>query len=339
MKHWMGIAALTLIVSGCRAPMAQAQDNLWQAPPAVKFWYPPYANEQPEWDGSELELDLGVAAGKPMAVLEIALPAGMKTGERYRFRFEAASNPGAPLIVNAPEPDPDKAGKDGKQAARSFWAMHGAKAKMRDIVFTYDPDKADGGDKLVFFWNGDSVKKAPKWTFSNFTLTPAKDGENGEKAPVAMNAKSEPGEKGPFDVNFWYPPYAKSQPKWKNGEITVDLKGAAGKPMAVLEIALPEDLEKDADYVFKMTVNASSPSPLTVLVPEPNPKGDKDGDKFKPRGDWAMQRPGPNERVIEFVYRPDMVTSGSKIQLFWNEQQVKSGASFTLSKMSLEKGK
>ena len=340
MKNWMGIAALTLIVSGCRAPVAQAQSNLWAAPPAVKFWYPPYANEQPAWDGSELEVDLAAAKGKPMAVLEIALPDGLKTGERYRFTFEASANPGAPLIVNAPDPDPAKAGKDGKQAARSFWAMHGGKAKKRDVVFTYNPDKADLGDKLVFFWNGDSVNKAPKWSFSNFSLALAKDGEEGEKAPVAMNkAPKAPGEKGPFEVNFWYPPYARTQPGWKDGAITVDLKQAAGKPMAVLEIELPEGMEKDTDYIFKATVNANAPGPLIILVPDPDPKSDKEGEKYKPRGDWAMQRAGATERIVEFVYRPDLVTSGSKIQFFWNKDQVSAGNSFTFSKMSVEKAK
>ena len=71
--------------------------------------------------------------------------------------------------------------------------------------------------------------------------------------------------------------------------------------------------------------------------PEPNPAGDKEGDKFRPRSDWGMHGAGPKTRVVEFVYRPTLVSSGDKITLFWDKSQIDSKTVWTLSDFSLKK--
>ncbi len=147
-----------------------AQENLLDPVPGTKFWYPPYASAQPEVTDGIIEIDLGQAAGAPMAIFEIDLPAEIQPGGQYLFEFDAAAEPNAPIIVVLPEADPTgKTGDDGKAAGRSDWAMHNIGGKKRSIEFVYDPEV--NPQKLQFFWLGNIVDQKPTFKVSNLSLT------------------------------------------------------------------------------------------------------------------------------------------------------------------------
>ena len=139
------------------------------------------------------------------------------------------------------------------------------------------------------------------------------------------------------EVNFWYPPFAAQQPQWKDGKLVIDLKQAAGKDFAVLELALPDGMIENADYLFSFKAAAQPDGALVVLVPDPHPSGEKENEKFKARSDWGMHGAGATQRLIEFVYRPNLVSSGDKIMLFWDKNQIEQKTVWTLSDFTLVK--
>ena len=158
------LACLLLLTS-----ISFAGDNLLVPMPATKFWYPPYASEQPDAKSGTFTLDLGKASGKKMAVFEIDLPPGMKPGSKYLFEFVATAKPPSAIIVIVPEADPTgKKSPDGKAAGKSEWGLHNAGKKPRSVEFVFDPDVTP--QKLQLFWNDKELPKAPVFEFSGFSL-------------------------------------------------------------------------------------------------------------------------------------------------------------------------
>ena len=330
MKNFACCIIASLFIAFSVAPL---HANLFNKP-EVNFWYPPYAPQQPQWKDGKLVIDLKQAAGKDLAVLNI-VPEGVQQGKSYTFSFMAEADSEAPLIVNVPQAE-----APGAKKTKSDWALHNAEAQRREIVFTYQPDLVEQ-KSITFFWDKSAIDKKTLWTFSDFTLLPF-DGT----APVETKTNQAgggpmtgmlSGKGGPFVTKFWYPPYASAQPQVDGGKITVDLKQAAGKDLAVLELALPAGMTESADYIFSFKAAAQPDGALVVLVPDPHPNGEKENEKFKPRSDWAMHGAGATQRLIEFVYRPNLVSSGDKITLFWDKSQIDQKTVWTLSDFSLEK--
>ena len=303
------------------------------AAPAPQFWYPPYANAQPAWNGGQLALDLGAAQGKEMAVLSFSVPDTLKAGDNYTFRFVAQASQIAPLIVLVPQA---KAGAapdaDGKIAPADSWAQHDGSGQInvgdatRAITFRYTPDQVKDRS-IQFFWDKASLETPAQWTFSNFSIVPA-----GQAAPATISIKSDDSQ--PFPANFWYPPYADVQPIWREGAVTIDLDAPKnkGQKMAVLTFKLPADLEQDADYRISFNARSSAGGALVIQVPEPDAKGDKEGDKFRARGDWQLHFPGDDKkRSIAFVNRPQLTAGGAQITLYWGEDALANGGTWTLS--------
>ena len=318
---------------GERGVTVALRANLFDKP-VVDFWYPPFAAQQPRWTDGQLIVDLAQAADKEMAVLNI-VPEGAKSGQAYTFSFMAQADREAPLIVNVPQ-----AKAPGDKTPKSDWAQHSAQPTRRSITFIYQPELMEQKN-ITFFWDKAAIATKTVWKFSDFSLTPATESEANAPAAAPMGdgpmTVQLPAEGGPFEAKFWYPPYANAQPVVEGGKMTVDLKQAAGKELAVLELSLPKGMTPDATYILKFQAASTPDGALVVLVPEPNPAGDKDGDKFRPRSDWAMHGANPKMRVIEFVYRSTLVSSGDKITLFWDKAQIDSKTVWTLSDFSLKK--
>ena len=326
------------------APMAATKGDGSAAFPS-NFWYPPYANAQPAWNGGQLKLDLNTAQGKEMAVLSFDVPATLKAGENYIFRFDAKANKVAPLIVLVPSSKEGAApDADGKTAPADSWAQHDGSGQInagdttREIAFRYTPDKVKE-NKIQFFWDKAALAEAPQWTFSDFAIVPAGAAPAAKVAamPVAKDDGS-----APFPSTFWYPPYADVQPTWQNGALTIDMNvpKSKGKKMAALTLKLPADMEKDADYRISFDAYSSAGGPMVIQVPEPDAKGNKEGDKFVARGDWQLQFPGATkDRSIVFVNRPQLTAGGAQITLYWGEDAVSNGGTWKLNNFKLEKMK
>lgn len=135
-------------------------------------------------------------------------------------------------------------------------------------------------------------------------------------------------------TKFWYPPHASAQPDTSGDQFTIDLAEAAGAPMAVFEVDLPEGMKPGGQYVFRFTASATPTGPIIVVVPEADPSG-KAGDDGKPAGksDWGMHNTGGKERAVEFIYDPEV--NPQKIQFFWNGDIVDQQISYSFSHLGL----
>ena len=294
-----------------------------------------------------MKLGLNAARGQEMAILSFPVPATLKAGENYTFRFRATADTLAPLIVTVPSAKAATPGvtpgADGKSSPADSWAQHDANGQIgvgnatREISFRYTPDQVQD-DKIQFFWDKAALDNPAQWTFSEFSLVPA--GQPAPATDAAPVAAAKDDDSAPFPATFWYPPYADSQPAWRNGALTVDLDEPKnkGKKMAVVTLKLPADLEKDADYRVSFDALSSAGGALVVQVPEPAAKGDKEGDKFAPRGDWQLHFPGNNKkRSIVFVNRPQLTAGGEQITLYWGDDSLAQGGTWTLSNFEFKK--
>lgn len=147
-------------------------DNLLPATPKTKFWYPPYAKEQPSFNAEGvITVDLKKAAGKNMAVLEIEIPPGTLTaGNLYKVSMAVKATPAAALILNVPEPKPDgSTSGDGSPAANAVWAMAKPQWSMVSAEFLYNPSVNKGG--LTLFWNGQYIQAGSVYEFKNISIT------------------------------------------------------------------------------------------------------------------------------------------------------------------------
>ncbi len=82
---------------------------------------------------------------------------------------------------------------------------------------------------------------------------------------------------------------------------------------------------------------SSAGGALIIQVPEPDAKGAREGDKFAARGDWQLHFPGLVEkRSIVFVNRPSITVGGEQLTLFWDEDSIKAGGTWTLSNFEFQ---
>ena len=311
-----------------------------------EFWYPPYADAQPAWNGDALRLDLAAAKGKEMAILSFSLPKTIKAGESYTLRFLAKSSETASLIVLVPQA---KAGATPDAGATSApadsWAQHdrsgqiNAASAMREITFRYTPVKVKE-NKIQFFWDKAGLENPAQWTFSDFSLVPAAQAAPAAQPTAAQKTSLVWSKEAPFPANFWYPPYADVQPRWDNGAITVNLDEPKnkGQKQAALTLKLPADMEQDADYRIRFDAVSSVGGPMIIQVPEPDARGDKQEGKFVARGDWQMQSSGNSKkRSVVFVNRPQLTVGGAQITLYWGEEAISNGGTWKLSHFELTK--
>ncbi len=165
------VLALFTVCLPAAAEEEASSPNLFGGDPDMKFWFPPYAENQPEWVDGIYVVNLGQASGKPMAVVEITLPPGLEEGETYIFSFEVRAKPSSALIVTVPQPDASgKKDNKGNPAPASDWGQCWDAWNTRTVEFDFDVNLSN---KLQFFWNQKEIAKGATFEFKNFSMKKA----------------------------------------------------------------------------------------------------------------------------------------------------------------------
>ncbi|MDA3963053.1 MAG: hypothetical protein PF961_19890 [Planctomycetota bacterium] len=139
-------------------------------------------------------------------------------------------------------------------------------------------------------------------------------------------------------ARLWFPPNGHAVPTFSDGVLTVSLAPAMGRPMALVNVPVPEGLEEDADYLLSFEVACSQTMPLIVVVPEAKFDGSLDVKTGRnvANSHWQSHDTRFSLRRIEFTYSPQ-TTVGTKIQLFWPGQHLTTSSVWRFRNVTLIK--